>query len=590
MAPRPIEIKVTSDTGSARSGLADVNSELGGLNRNATPGALSNLKKVGAALLAGGTLAKAAGWLKEAALSASDMNETVSKTQQVFGKNAGGVVKWAKDSRGALLDTEQAVLDVVVGFDLLLGNKGINGAAGRTMSKNLTDLSADLASFFNTDFESAAGALSSALRGEMDPIEAYGVSINAATLKAKAFELGLYSGKGALDATAQSRAAYALIMEQTAKAQGDVERTQGGLANQSRIFNANLAELKTTVGQSLVPLGEAILPKVNDALEDANAYLGSKGFKGLVEDIADAIDRWEPSLKGVKSALGKVDVEDIKEDFGFLEDAAGNIGDAMKTIWGAFQSLSPETKSNIATLVAAGAALKVLTLTNPVIKIGVNLAGEVVTSAAGAAASAVVGAMFNNINPLKVVVMNPGFDLETPDGKTRLTRALRGIDLLGTVIGVYEIAKIVEDYVSKPIATAFENDATLRRDFAALLGTYKVDKDRWNAGLDNAKGAKATAGATQSALELEIAARQRGDQKTRTELAELRKNYSSFVGAYYRRIGGGGGAYASSGDYESRALSSSALPLVTDEQIARAVYGTLMRSGVRNGTMVGGVL
>jgi hypothetical protein len=566
--PRPIEIKVTSDTSDARGDLTALNTGLSGIDAAAQPSKISNLKRLGAAIVAGGALAKGVTYLKEAALAASDMNETVSKTKQVFGKDAGGVITWAKDSDAALLGAERAVLDVVDGFALLLGNKGINGPDGLRMSQNLTNLSADLASFFNTDFESAAAAVSSALRGEMDPIERYGVTINEASLKAKAFELGLYSGKGALDANAKSQAAYALIMEQTSAAQGDVERTQGSLANQSRIFNTNLTELKTTIGDSLVPLGEAILPKVNSVLQEAIGYLGTDGFKGLVGDIAGIIKAWNPSLSDVKTTLSGVDLTTIKTDFGWLKTAADQLGAGLKTIWGAFNDLSPEAKANIATLVAAGAALKALTMTNPVIKIGVNLAGEVITTAA----TSLTSALFNSVVPLKVMVVNPDFDITSPTGSGRLKNVLRGFTFLGDIIAGYELAtwwwgEATKHGVDKDIKD-------VKADIVAL--------DNRISGLDTTD----VGGVSKAQLDLEAEARRRGDRTTRSELAALSDNFSAFVGQYYRRTRTGGGAYANSGSYVTRAATTQTQVFVSDEQIARAVYDVLLRSGVRNGTQV----
>jgi hypothetical protein len=87
------------------------------------------------------------------------------------------------------------------------------------------------------------------LRGEAEPIRKFGVLLNDSTLKAKAMEMGLYDGTGALDLQAKSLAAYQVILDQTKDAQGDFARTSDGLAGQQKILTAQLENLKDNNGR-----------------------------------------------------------------------------------------------------------------------------------------------------------------------------------------------------------------------------------------------------------------------------------------------------------------------------------------------------
>ena len=49
---------------------------------------------------------------------------------------------------------------------------------------------------FGGTTESAVQALTGALKGNNSMLDNYGMGVNDATVKAKAFEMGLYSGKG----------------------------------------------------------------------------------------------------------------------------------------------------------------------------------------------------------------------------------------------------------------------------------------------------------------------------------------------------------------------------------------------------------
>jgi hypothetical protein len=128
-----------------------------------------------------------------------------------------------------------------------------SGLVGQDLSKfstGATKLSSDLASFYNTNADEAITAIGAALRGEAEPIRKFGVLLNDSTIKAKAMEMGLYDGTGALDLQAKSLAVYEVILDQTKDAQGDFARTSDGLAGQQKILTAQLENLKTTMGEN----------------------------------------------------------------------------------------------------------------------------------------------------------------------------------------------------------------------------------------------------------------------------------------------------------------------------------------------------
>lgn len=412
---RAVEVRVTGDADSANRALRGTESDLRALDKTARTtdrgmkGIGGTLAKIGGALLAAGALRKGVGLLRESVGLASDLAETSSKVGVVFGKNAAGITKWAANSNAALVSTEKSVLDVVSGFNILLGNKGVNGQQGRKMSKTLTNLSADLASFFNTDVAQASNALTSALKGEMDPLEAFGVSLDDATLKARALAMGLYSGKGPLDQQAKAMAAYEEILRQTSKAQGDLERTQGSTANLTKQFTTNLTELKTTAGTAFTPLIDKYLPGINKWLEGLNSQDGAKRLGEQLVTIGDRAAEVWPTIQGffsdVKASFQDVPKEEITGTLGAIGDAAQTMGGFVKGAFDAFNGLSPEAKKNILLLVAAGAAIG-LAKKNPVVKIGVDLVAGTIQSMAETMASAIATRMFSGAFAQRVAVIN----------------------------------------------------------------------------------------------------------------------------------------------------------------------------------------
>jgi hypothetical protein len=167
-------------------------------------------------------------------------------------------------------------------FGNLIQAFGIGEGEAANMSVTLLALAADLASFNNTPIEEAIVALRSGLSGEAEPLKRFGVAINDVRLKQEALNMGLYDGKGALDITAKTQAAYALILKDTNLAQGDFARTSDGFANQMRILQASLSDAATEVGLVLLPYFKDFVNFINDNIVPAiTAFAENLGEKGV---------------------------------------------------------------------------------------------------------------------------------------------------------------------------------------------------------------------------------------------------------------------------------------------------------------------
>lgn len=252
----------------------------------------------------------------------SALQESLSKTEAVFGENADAVKAWAKDSATAFGQSQQQALEAAGTFGNLLQAFGVTRNAATDMSQTMTQLAADLASFNNTSIDDAIIALRSGLSGETEPLKRYGIALNDARLKAVALEQGLYSGKGALDVAAKAQAAYTLILKDSTLAQGDFQRTSGGFANQMRIITAQVDNLKASFGIAFI-----------DGLNLADGSLGEIGSSlGDLEPLAEAAGS---ALGQVASALidiGSVSADAIVELTKPLEDQAW-WAKTLSTLW-----------------------------------------------------------------------------------------------------------------------------------------------------------------------------------------------------------------------------------------------------------------
>jgi phage-related protein len=237
--------------------------------------------------------------------AASDLSESQSKVNVVFGDSADAVTKFAQGAAKGLGQSTQQALEATGTFGNLMQAFGIARGPAADMSTALVTLATDLASFNNTSVDEALQALQSGLSGEVEPMRKYGASLSDVRLKQEAVALGLIkTTKDALDPAAKAQAAYSLIMKDTALAQGDFARTSGGLANQQRILNAQFENAKASIGQALLPAMTAVVSFVADKLPGAIDAL--KGFASAIGEGFSAKSVNADGVIGVFQQIGVV--------------------------------------------------------------------------------------------------------------------------------------------------------------------------------------------------------------------------------------------------------------------------------------------
>lgn len=198
--------------------------------------------------------------------AASDLNESLSKVQVVFGDLSDEVINWSKNSAQAMGLSQQAALETASSFGNLFTAMHIAQPESAKMSEKLVELAGDLASFNNLDPEEVLVKLRSGIVGEAEPLRTLGIQISAARTEAEAAELGFKKVNGQFTAGQKAIANYNIILKDSTKAQGDFGRTSSGLANQQRILKANLDNTAAILGNNLTPVVAKLAQKVNDLI------------------------------------------------------------------------------------------------------------------------------------------------------------------------------------------------------------------------------------------------------------------------------------------------------------------------------------
>lgn len=190
----------------------------------------------------------------KAEAAATDLAEAQNATNQVFGEGAAIIDRYAATAATSMGLSERAFRAAITPIGAMLNNLGFSQEEAAQKAVELGQRAADMASVFNTDVDQALEAIAAGLRGEADPLEQFGVRLNAASIEAKAMAMGLADSKSELDDHAKAQAALALLMEQTDVIAGDFQRNIDGNANATRVFTARLEDASAEFGQRLIPI------------------------------------------------------------------------------------------------------------------------------------------------------------------------------------------------------------------------------------------------------------------------------------------------------------------------------------------------
>lgn len=212
--------------------------------------------------------------------AASDLQEVQNVVDVTFGENAGQIEKWAKNAgkQFGLTETQAKKFSSTMGA--MLKSSGLAGDQIVDVSTDLAGLAADMASFYNLDFEEAFGKIRSGMAGMSMPLKELGIDMSVDTLNAFALAQGLEKTFNQMTQSEQTMLRYQYLMQATADAQGDFARTSDGYANSMRTLSTNVETLKTK-------LGELLIPAVNDAVAWLNGVLESITSDGSKRTVLD---------------------------------------------------------------------------------------------------------------------------------------------------------------------------------------------------------------------------------------------------------------------------------------------------------------
>lgn len=264
-----LALKITGDSSGARSALDDVDGHASKFG--------SSMGKLGGLVAGAFAVGAIVDFGKEAFDSASNLEQMAGSVDAVFGKSADQIHKLSEAAHTAvgLSTADYDQMASVIGSQLKNAGVPMDQLAGKT--NDLVKKGADMSAVFGGSASDAVEALSSVMKGEFDPIEKYGVSLNQTAINAELAKRGQDHLTGAALKSAQTQAALDLVTKQTAATHGQFAKQSDTAAEKSQQLGAWFENLKAKIGAGLLPIFTSLASFFTDKVSPALDLLFRKG-------------------------------------------------------------------------------------------------------------------------------------------------------------------------------------------------------------------------------------------------------------------------------------------------------------------------
>lgn len=305
------------------------------------------VKKLGILIGSAFAVGKLVQFGKECLELGSDLAEVQNVVDVTFTTMSDKVNEFAKNAMTSAGLSETMAKQYVGTFGAMSKSFGFSEAQAYDMSTALTQLTGDVASFYNISQDLAYIKLKSVFTGETETLKDLGVVMSQSALDQYALANGY--GKTTSEMTEQEKVALrlAFVQKQLSAASGDFIRTSDSWANQVRVMQLQLQSLKATVGQGLINIFTPVLKVINILLVKLATL--ANAFKSFTELITGKKSSGQTSGSGT-GLTGTDAIADTADAYGDAADNAEKLADANKDNATATKKAQKEAENYLSTL------------------------------------------------------------------------------------------------------------------------------------------------------------------------------------------------------------------------------------------------
>ncbi|QKY79784.1 tape measure protein [Arthrobacter phage Bumble] len=274
----------------------------------------SKIKGMVAGAVAAMGIRELAGMANGAVNAFSELEDASAAAGTIYGAQMDKIIADSKKAGEAFGLNESQYVAAAQSYGVYGKSAGLSGKELESFSTDLIERAGDMASFFGKSPEQAVEAIGAAMRGEAEPIRAFGVMLDDATMRNKALEMGLVkTTKDALDPQTKVLAAQALIMEKSNGVAGDFAKTQNSTANVAKRLSAAQANLSAKIGAQLAPAftkarlkALGLVNGISGFIDRIDAAKKVAAGGGLSQNIAKALGFGPGPTKILSEGIGTV--------------------------------------------------------------------------------------------------------------------------------------------------------------------------------------------------------------------------------------------------------------------------------------------
>lgn len=289
------------------------------------------------------TLFRAFRLLRDSIDISSAVTEADNVVRQAFGKYEKLVDDLCKVSIKKFGMSELSVKQFAGRFQSLGTALDIPQGKMAKMAITLTELTGDLASYYDVSQEDVAKSLQSVFTGTTAPMRRYGVDLTQATLNEWLMKKGIDAKVKSMNQAQKAVVRYEYTLERTKAAQGDFLRTSDSWHNTLTVVKESFKDLGKTVGDIAINAFKPFLRVLGIVAEKVNSFVE------MVLNALGSIFGWkfEVSKKGASGLADSLNgAYDSMYD---LSDAAGsagkNTGDVAKNAKKAKKEIQQATRA-----------------------------------------------------------------------------------------------------------------------------------------------------------------------------------------------------------------------------------------------------
>ncbi|SFG05388.1 hypothetical protein SAMN04487885_12325 [Clostridium cadaveris] len=193
----------------------------------------------------------------------SNLTEVQNVVDVTFGSMSDKVNEFAKNAWQTVGLSETMAKQYMGNFGAMSKSMGFTVGEAEKMAETLTNLSGDVASFYNIEQSEAYTKLKSVFTGETETLKELGVVMTQENLNQYALANGY--GKTTEKMNQQEKVALRLayVTQTLSAANGDFARTSNTWANQVRLLSLQYQSLKASIGQGLIAVLTPVINVIN---------------------------------------------------------------------------------------------------------------------------------------------------------------------------------------------------------------------------------------------------------------------------------------------------------------------------------------